>query len=85
MIENTCFEEGAQIALNEIKTNFEMWLDKKVSKLDHGTFGQVNPNYVIEKLKICKSCKKRHIKGCCDDYERTNRSAGIFVKNIKMI
>jgi len=61
-----------------------MWLDKKVSKLDHGTFGQVNPNYIIDKITICKSCKKKHKKGCCDDYGRTNRSAGMFVNNLKM-
>ncbi|MBL7936412.1 MAG: bifunctional DNA primase/polymerase [Bacteroidia bacterium] len=84
LIENTYFEAGSQIPLNEIKSNFEMWLDKKVSKLDHGTFGQVNPNYIIDKITICKSCKKKHKKGCCDDYGRTNRSAGMFVNNLKM-
>lgn len=35
-----------------------MWLEKKVSKLDFGTFGQVHKQYVVEKINICKSCRK---------------------------
>jgi len=85
LLENTCYEEGSQIPLNEIKANFEMWLEKKVSKLDHGTFGQVNKQYIIIKLKICKSCRNKHIKGCCDKYGRTNQSLGMFVNNVKLI
>jgi len=83
LIENTCFEEGSQIPLNDIKTNFELWLDKKVSKLDRGTFGQVNKKYVIENVNICKGCKKKHKKGCCDDYSSAKRTSTYIVTNIK--
>jgi len=82
LIENTCYEEGSQIPLNEIKANFEMWLEKKVSKLDHGTFGQVNQNYEIHQLKVCRTCKKKHKKGCCDSYQRDKRTTVYVVNNM---
>ena len=85
MIENTCFEEGSQIQLTDIKTQFAGWLGKSVSKLDNGTFGQVNSNYIIVKIISCKSCKNKHKKGCCESYQREKRTTLYFVNNIKFI
>lgn len=85
LLENTCYEADSQISLNDIKTHFAGWLGKSVSKLDNGTFGQVNSNYVIGTMNICKSCKNRHKKGCCESYQRLNVSKTKIIINIKFV
>lgn len=85
LLENTCYEEDSKISLNDIKTHFSGWLGKSVSKLDNGTFGQVNSNYVIGTMNICKSCKNKHNKGCCESYQRLNVSKTKIVNNIKFV
>lgn len=36
-----------------------------------------------KKLMVCKSCKKLHKKGCCNNYSRDNRSSGWFYTGLK--
>ncbi|EEY65109.1 uncharacterized protein PITG_16302 [Phytophthora infestans T30-4] len=44
----------------------------------------VDNRYVEKKLNICKSCRKEHKKGCCDKYDRLNRSKSHVILNITL-
>ena len=82
LVENTMFEKGGIITMEEIRSSFSSWLDKKVSKLDKGTFVQVNEKYTIEKINICKSCRGKYRSGCCERYAKNNKSTTYAVNNI---
>ena len=79
------YKDGEIVYLNTIKKEYTRWLGKSVSKLDNGTFGQVNSNYVIGTMNICKSCKNKHNKGCCESYKRLNVSKTKIVNNMELI
>jgi hypothetical protein len=85
LLENTEYKQGNMITIEEIRKEFSDWIGKKISKLDNGTFGQVNREFIIETLMICKSCLKEHKKGCCDNYNRISRTNKKFIKNINII
>lgn len=85
LTENTCYEKDHMLSIEEIKNAFSTWLGKKVSKLDNGTFLQVNQEYTIDQLIICKNCKKDHKKGCCENYNRLDRSSKKIIININFI
>jgi len=84
LIENTRYKRGAVTKIEDIRTNFSEWLGKKVSKLDNGTFGQVNKEYVVEVFKICKHCEKEAAKGCCEKYKNSDRTRKTIVHNIDL-
>lgn len=84
LVENTMYKEGNIVRLEEIKIQFGSWLGKKVNKLDNGTFGQVNKEYMVESKMICKSCEREHKKNCCEDYKRINRTSTKIIRNIGM-
>ena len=85
LIENTCYKEGNVIIMEEIKNNFSSWLGKSVYKLDIGTFIQVNESYETFSLKVCKHCNKEHKKGCCEKYNRTDRTTKKMIRNIEIL
>jgi Bifunctional DNA primase/polymerase, N-terminal len=85
LLENTRHKEGEVILLDEIRTNFNNWLGKKVNKLDNGTFGQVNNRYTIEQIITCTFCGSSHKKGCCERYNRVKRSTKRVVRNLVLI
>jgi phage/plasmid-associated DNA primase len=88
LIENTRYKKDNVVLLEEIRNNFNNWLGpnvKNVSNLDNGTFFQVNKEYTIEKIMTCKFCFGVHKKGCCDQYNRTQKSTKKIVKNIEFM
>lgn len=36
------------------------------------------------KLIVCKSCYNKHKLGCCNKYNRTNRTTAVFIKNARL-
>jgi phage/plasmid-associated DNA primase len=82
--DNTTYKEGNMVFMEDIKNSFVQWLGKKVHKLDNGTFGQVNQDYIVEIVKVCKHCKKEGRKGCCDKYNNKDRTTKHIVKNIEL-
>jgi len=76
--------ERNMVLMEDIKNSFVQWLGKKVLKLDNGTFGQVNQEYIVEVTKVCKHCKKEARKGCCDKYNNKDRTTKHTVKNIEL-
>ena len=86
LLENTKCNHSKQIPLNEIRERFGEWLNgTKVKKLDQGTFFQVNPEYTIEITNICKHCKEKFKAGCCNMYNRKDKSSSHIVNNIEWI
>jgi phage/plasmid-associated DNA primase len=81
--ENTQYKKDNIILIEDIRENFNNWLGKKVKKLDNGTFGQVNKEYVIEALHICKHCKNPAVSGCCVNYNSRDRSKKKIVRNVE--
>lgn len=85
LFENTRVVEGHFETMEKIKNQFNDWSSgTKVHKLDSGTFNQVNKQYIVKNSKICKSCNKLSMKGCCDEYKHSNRTARLIVLNIEL-
>jgi hypothetical protein len=40
-----------------------------------------HPKFKIVRRMVCKSCNQPHIRGCCDEYNRTNRSTASLIMN----
>jgi phage/plasmid-associated DNA primase len=71
------FVEGAETPLIEVKRAFEAWLGKPVrSKLEHGTFAQVNPEWRVTRNALCKLCGNKHAAKpkCCELSDRSTKS-----------
>ena len=84
LLENTHYSKDNVMLLEDIRGNFNRWINKKVKSLDNGTFGQVNKEYIIDKKNTCKFCENDHKKGCCEKYNRTQRSSKKTIRNINM-
>ena len=85
LLENTRYSEGNVMLLEEVRSRFNNWLGKNVRRLDNGTFFQVNKDYIIEIIKICKHCGKESKKGCCDRYKNSDRTRKTIVKNLEFM
>ena len=83
LLENTRYKEGEIILLEEVRKQFNNWLGKNVRSLDNGTFFQVNKDYIIEIIKVCKHCNKESKKGCCELYKHSDRTRKTTVKNLE--
>jgi hypothetical protein len=70
--------------MEELRENFSNWLGTSIYKLDLETIKQINSEYIIEKTNLCKYCNKRHLKGCCDNYNSSERTRKNVVKNIEI-
>jgi hypothetical protein len=58
----------------------------KVSQgLDNGTFTQVNEDYIVEASHICKHCNKKAMIGCCEKYNKKDRSKKKIVRNMGFV
>lgn len=85
LLENTRFKKDNVLQLEEVRENFNNWIGKKVKTLDNGTFGQVNKDYIIETVRICKHCNKEAKKSCCDKYNNKDRTKKKIVRNLELI
>ncbi|GMF65809.1 unnamed protein product [Phytophthora lilii] len=87
--EKCTYEEGASISVSQlnkalkayIKERYEMKQTPK-DTINISNLMLVDTRFVEKKLNICKSCRKAHIKGCCDKYNRLNRSKSHVIQNI---
>ena len=85
LTENAAYKEGASTPLSLIRDKLSQWIGTEVKKLDKDTFFQVNRDFVVESIHICKSCGEAHKKGCCDCYNKTNRTTKQIVRNLELI
>jgi len=83
--EKTRYKKGNMVNMEDIRGAFSNWMDKKIVKLDNGTFGQVNKEYIVEILRVCKHCNQESRKGCCEKSNNKDRTKKTVVGNIEMI
>ena len=74
--------QGALTKLSDFNDCFQMLLRPD----DETILQEICKDWSITKPNICKSCEKRHIVGCCDAYERKNRSQrGYYINNLEIV
>ena len=83
LLENTIYQKDNIITIEELRNSFGEWIGKKIHKLDLGTIKQVNSEFEIVKINVCKKCGNEHKKGCCESYDRKGRTTKCIIKNIK--
>jgi len=67
------YKEGCIVKLSEVNEIFsKRSLHERLDK---------NPQLQIVRKNICKSCKKLHKVGCCNNYSTSNRSSAMFILN----
>ena len=79
------FKKDNIVTMEEIRENFSNWLGKKIFKLNMETIKQVNSDYDIIKINLCKHCNKQHLKGCCEKYNSKDRTFKNIIRNIELL
>lgn len=85
LLENTRYKADNIVLLESARNKFNNWLGKNVKSLDNGTFFQVNKDYIIKTMKICKHCAKEGKKSCCELYKNSDRTVKKIVRNMEFI
>ena len=85
LMDNTRYRKDNLMLIEDVRHRFNDWIGKKVRTLDNGTFGQINKEYIIERMMTCKHCNKEHKKGCCEKYNRKDRGTRKTVRNLEFI
>jgi hypothetical protein len=88
---NHCvYKEGAQMNLSDLNRYYRGFLNTKYPNVNKratvnlSNLHSVNPSCSFTSYNICKSCRCKHLKGCCPDYTRTNRIKVKGVTNIEI-
>jgi hypothetical protein len=85
LVEKCEYKKGNMVPISEIREEFQEWLGGgRVKQLDNGTFYQVNEEYKIKIVKLCKQCEKEAGDGCCKEYSSKERVSKKIVYNIKI-
>lgn len=71
------YKHGAMTRLSDLKA-FD-------PKLTAKSLLQMNPEYTISVITICKHCRRKHIKGCCSLYSRKDKSSCQVIANIELV
>lgn len=86
LVEKCEYQKGNIVPISEIREEFKEWLGGgRVSELDNGTFYQVNEEYNIKIVKLCKRCEREAGDGCCEEYSSKERVSKKIVYNIKIV
>lgn len=85
LVEKSRFKKGNVMLISDIRNEFQNFLGKNVTKLDNGTFFQVNEQYEIIRQKICKHCLSSDGAGCCNLYNNKERTVKGTVLNFELI
>ncbi len=72
------YKKGAFVKISSIQAKY-----KRV--ITPSRLAEINPEFTVATKHVCKSCLNPHLKGCCDDYSRTNRTSCVFVNNIELV
>jgi hypothetical protein len=81
-------QSSAMIPKAELKRLFNGYIKEKYNlsrpgkqTLDLDLLVRADCRFKHKAVNICKSCRKKHVKDCCVDYSRTNRSKAEFILN----
>ncbi|TPX30183.1 hypothetical protein SmJEL517_g06196 [Synchytrium microbalum] len=84
--ERTVYMAGITTAMAIVRKEFaEFFGGPAPKKLNHSSFKAANPLYQITKVKLCKHCRKRHLAGCCDRYNRADSTSRDVVENMQFL
>jgi hypothetical protein len=83
------YVEGSQLTIKQLNTLLKEYLKEKYDtkhmpkeKINAPNIILADSRYVHKNIKVCKSCFNPHIKGCCQNYNRTSRTTKSFIENI---
>jgi phage/plasmid-associated DNA primase len=97
-VNNTCkfaseclrHKEGNTIPTPALNKAFKKFLKSKYESnqtpkdnINKAMFSLVDKRYEYVSQNICKSCRKKHQKDCCVDYNRLNRTKREFILNVE--
>jgi len=76
-------EDGAVTLWKDFKLCFEKrysWYNLKSTDVNFGRLG-----LKIRRLNVCSHCEQRHLKGCCELYNRKEKGKERFIINLKYV
>lgn len=86
------YKEGSNVTVNEMKDKWKKHYAFGLKKKDEPPNIGINETAKLGELGIfkkevmvCRYCEKRHIKGCCDKYERTHRKNKVLYTNCEFV
>ena len=74
---NLIYKQGGLVKMSEVKAACG---NIKATKLL-----EINSEFTVTKVNICKSCLNKHKTHCCDKYKRDSRTTCMFVNNIELV
>jgi hypothetical protein len=83
------YAEGSRIMKPALTKMFREYVKEKYSisrtneVMDIHSIANVDSRWKSVSENICKSCRAKHIKGCCSEYSRTNRSKAEYILNAR--
>lgn len=83
------YQEGASMSVPQLNKSMKEYIKERydMKQMPKDTINVqnillVDNRFEEKKLNICKSCRQEHKKGCCNDYDRVNRSKSHVILNI---
>ncbi len=83
------YEEGNYISLPELNKRFKEYLMVKYNleriprdSININSILAIDKRFVHRRVHICKHCHNIHLKGCCNNYNRIERTTSVRIINI---
>ena len=80
---HSVYKKNNVVSMKLFRETFGTWCDKEIQKIDLQKLREFNSEYEIIKINSCKSCKKKHLKGCCVNYGR--QTSTYIIKHMQLI
>ncbi len=84
IVEHCEYQENGILGLSQIKAAYERISGATTRNVDHESFKLADPRYEVKPKMVCSKCRGPHQKGCCAEYDRSRRTNGTVVINIKI-
>ena len=78
IMKNTEYKQDKVIFMNDLR-------DKYTKNIDNDILNEIDTRYIIERINICKHCINKHIKKCCENYNKIDRSTRNTIRNIQFV
>ena len=82
---HSVYKKDNIVSMKLLRERFSSWYSKDIHKIDVVKLHEFNSEYEIIKSNICKSCKKKHLKGCCESYTSIARTSTYIIKHMQLI
>ena len=76
---NMAYKKGAMTKLSELKAAY------KKGNLTANKLLELNSDFTVTKIHICKSCMSKHVVNCCSKYKREASTTCLFINNIELV